>query len=62
MSKGLSAKHYQNNQERLQKKLVKKVFLKKKKKKKRQYSDEQYRNLREDEKQKFVEYRKNIIK
>ena len=33
MSKGLSAKHYQNNQERLQKKLVKNVFLKKKKKK-----------------------------
>ena len=35
MSKTLSAKHYQENKERLQKKLVKdiKIFLKKKKKK-----------------------------
>ena len=35
MSKILSAKHYQENKERLQKKLVKdiKIFLKKKKKK-----------------------------
>ena len=36
MSKTLSAKYYQENKERLQKKLVKniKIFLKKKKKKK----------------------------
>ena len=39
MSKNLSAKYYQENKERLQKKLVKdiKIFRKKKKKKKRQY-------------------------
>ena len=39
MSKNLSAKYYQENKEKLQKKLVKgiKIFLKKKNKKKRQY-------------------------
>ena len=64
MSKTLSAKYYQENKERLQKKLVKniKIFLKKKKKKKqRQYGRERYKNLSDDEKQKLVEYRKNII-
>ena len=60
MSKKLSAKYYQENKERLQKKLVKdiKMFLKKKKKKKQQYGRERYKNLSEDEKQKLVEYRK----
>ena len=60
MFKKLSAKYYQENKERLQKKLVKdiKMFLKKKKKKKQQYGRERYKNLSEDEKQKLVEYRK----
>ena len=60
MSKNSSAKYYQDNKERLQKKLVKdiKVFLKKKKKKKRQYGPERYEKLSEDEKQKLVAYRK----
>ena len=63
MSKDSLAKYFQNNKERLQKKLVKdiKVFLKKKKKKK-QYGRGQYKNLLEDEKQKLVEYRKNETK
>ena len=50
MSKYLSAKYYQENKERLQKKLVKniKTFLKKKKKKKRQYGPKRYKKLSED--------------
>ena len=61
MSKNSLAKYYENNKER---KLVKdiKVFLKKKNVKKLQYGHERYENLLEDEKQKVVEYRKNIIK
>ena len=49
MSKNLSAKYYQENKERLQKRLIKdiKIFLRKKKNS-------------EDEKQNLVEYRKNI--
>ena len=64
MPKDSLAKYYQNNKERLQKKLVKniKVFLKKKKKKKQQYGREQYKNLLKDEKQKLVEYRKKYHK
>ena len=48
---------------KLQKKLLKviKVFLKKKKKKVIT-GRERYKNLSEDEEQKLVEYRKNIIK
>ena len=63
MSKDSSAKYYQKNKERLQKKACKdtKVFLKKKKKKKQQYGCEQYKNLPEDGNQKLVEYKKNII-
>ena len=64
MSKDSSANYYQDNKERLQKKLLKdiKVFLKKKKEKKRQYGCGQHKDLPEDRKQKLVEYRKNIIK
>ena len=49
MSKNLSAKYYQENKERLQKKLVKdtKIFLKKKKKKATIWC-ERYKNLSED--------------
>ena len=63
MSKTLSAKYYQENKEILQKKLSKdiKIFPKQKQKKTRQYGCESYNNLLEDEKQKLVEYRKNII-
>ena len=45
------------------KKLMKdiKIFLKKKKKKKQQYGCECYKTLSEDEKNKLVVYRKNII-
>ena len=60
MSKNLSAKYYQENKARLQKKLVKdiKIFLKIKK---RQYVRERYKRFSEDKKQKLVEYRKIII-
>ena len=64
MYKKSSAKYYQENKETLQEKLTKviKVFLKKKKNEKQQYDRERYQNLSEDEKQKLVEYKKNIIK
>ena len=47
MSKSLSATYYQENKERLQKKLMKdiKIFLRKKKIKKQQYGHEHYKNL-----------------
>ena len=56
MYKNISAKYYQENKERLQKKLMKdiKIFLKKKKKKKQQNVQKQYKNLPEDEKQKLL--------
>ena len=62
MSKSLSAIYYQENQERLQKKLAKdiKIFLKKKEK--RQYGCERYKNLSEDVKQKLVEFRKKYYR
>ena len=48
----------------VKKKLAKdiKIYLKKKKKKKQDYGRERYKNLSKDEKQKSVEYRKNIAK
>ena len=52
MSTNLSAKYYQENKERLQKKLIK-IFLQKKKEKSNKIS--------EDEKQKLVEYGKILI-
>ena len=60
MFKNLSGKYYQENKERLQKKLVKniKIFLKKKKKKKQQCGRERYKSLSEDQKNKLVGYRK----
>ena len=61
MSKNLSAKYYQENKERLQKKACKRYqnLSKEEKEKKRQYGHECYKNLSEDEKQKLVENRKN---
>ena len=59
IAKNLSAKYYQENKERLQKKLMKdiKIFLKKnKKKKKQQFGCKRYKNLSEDKKQKLVEW------
>ena len=61
MSKNLSAKYYQKNKERQEKKKLTKdmkIFLTKKKKKSRQYGCECNKNLLEDEKQKLAEYRK----
>ena len=67
MSKNLSAKYYQENKERLQKKREKlakdiKIFLKKKQTKNKQYGPEGYKNLSEDEKQKLVKYRKKYYR
>ena len=61
MHKCLSAKYYQENRERLQKKLMKdiKIFLKKNTKP--LYGHKRYRNLSEDQKQKLAEYRKKTI-
>ena len=62
MSENSSAKHYEDNKERLQKKSVKdiKIFWNKKKEKRQKHVCEQYKNLLEDER--LAEYRKNIIK
>ena len=65
MSENSSAKYYQDNKERLQKKFVKDIiaFLKKKmQQKKQQYGRERYKNLPKDEKQKLVRYRKKYYK
>ena len=62
MSENLSDKYYQENKERLQKKLVQdiKIFRKKKKKKSDNMVVNVTKTLSEDEKQKLVEYRKII--
>ena len=60
MSKGSSAKFYQDNKERLQKKKVCKryrILSREEKEKKRQYGCDKYKNLPEEEKGKLVEYR-----
>ena len=64
MSKTLSAKYYQENVERLQKKLVKdiKIFLNKKMKKKWQYGCERYKNISENGKDKLAECIKKYYK
>ena len=63
MSKNLSTKYYQENKERLQKKLVKdiKMFLKKKKKKS-DYIAVNVTKISEDGKQKLVYYRKTYYR
>ena len=62
MSENLSDKYYQENKERLEKKLVQdiKIFRKKKKKKSDNMVVNVTKTLSEDEKQKLVEYRKII--
>ena len=64
MSKNLSSKYYQENKERLQKKLMKdiKIFLKKKKKKSNNMVVKVTKILSEEEKQKLVEYRKKYYR
>ena len=64
MSKTLSAKCYQENKERLQKKAHERYqnLSKEKKRKKQQYGRERYKNVSEDEKQKLVEYRKKFYR
>ena len=64
MSKYSSAKDYQDNKERLQKKNFRKSYQslsKEEKEKKQQYRDKLYKNLPEDEKQRLVEYRKKNL-
>ena len=63
MSKNLSAKCYQENKERLQKKTRERYqnLSKEEKEKKRQYGRERCKNLPEDEKNKLVDYRKKIL-
>ena len=64
MSKNLSAKYYQENKERLQKKARERYqnLSKEEKEKKQQYGRERYKNLSEDEKNKLVEYRKKYYR
>ena len=58
--KNLSAKYYEENKERLQKKALERYqnLSKEEKNKKRQYGRERYKNLSEEEKQKLAEYKK----
>ena len=56
MPKDSSTKYYQNNIDRQQKSLWKSL----QRKEKQQCCRERYKNVPEDEKQKLVEYRKNI--
>ena len=60
MAKNLSAKYYQENKERLQKKARERYqnLSKEDKEKKQQYGCERYKTLSEEEKQKLVEYKK----
>ena len=62
MSKDFSAKYYQINKERLQKKARERYqsLSKEEKEKKRKFGCELYENLPEDEKQKLVDYRKKF--
>ena len=60
----LSAKYYQENKERLQKKVCKiyQNLSEEEKEKKWQYGCERYKNLLEDENQKLDEYRKKYYR
>ena len=63
ISKNLSAKYYQENKKRLQKKACERYQNRynEKKEEKQQYGRERYKILSEDEKQKLIAYRKNFI-
>ena len=58
MPEDLSAKHCQENKERLQEKACERYqnISKEEKEKRQQYGSERHKNVLEDEKQKFVEY------
>ena len=63
MSKDSSAKYYQKNKEKLQKKLM--IYQdpsEEEKNKKWHYGRERYKNLPEDVKQRLVEYRKKYCR
>ena len=64
MSQHSSVKYYEDNEERLQSKVLKdtKVFLKKKKRKKQHYGCKRYKYLPENEKGKLAEYKKKYYK
>ena len=64
MGKNLSAKYYQENKERLQKKARERYqnLSKEEKETNRQYVCERYKNLSEDEKNKRVEYKKKYCR
>ena len=64
MSKNSSAKYYQENKERLQKKICERYqsLSKKEKGKKQQYGCERYKNLSEDEKLSWLSIQKTIMK
>ena len=64
MSKNLSAKYYQENKERLQKKLVKdiKIFLKKKKKKRNNMAINVTKISQKLKNKSLLSIEKNIIK
>ena len=59
VSKKLSAKHYQENKERRQRKACERYqnLSQEEKEKKQQYGQECYKNLSDNEKQKLTEYR-----
>ena len=57
-----SAKYFQNNKERLQKKLVKDIKVYEEKQKKQWYGRERYKNLPDNKNQKLVKYRKMYFK
>ena len=63
ISKGPSVEYYQNNKERLQIKTLERYqshSKKEKEKKKQQCGCKRYKNITQDEKQKLVEYKKNV--
>ena len=64
MFKDSSAKYYQNNKERLQKKACERYqsLSKEEKESNQQYGCEGYKNVPEDEQQKPTEYRKKYYK
>ena len=64
MFKNSSAKYYEENKRRLQKKGHGRYqsLSKEEKEKKQQYGYERYKNLSEDEKNKLGQYRKKVIK
>ena len=64
MSKNLSAKYYQENKERLQKKAHERyqnLSKEEKEKRQQQYGCERYKNLSEDKNKRFLSIEKNII-